>query len=244
MNSTLLLANVRAIHERNRFRIGRRAAYVVSFFASVLAIGCAEERANKPTEQTATSSREIRATEQSNTPALQPVPADIVLIAKDYSELRLMTPEPVYVNFELITSCIGVSKQMVDAVRADHGPHANCSIKVFMNELAARAYHSKSNYPTGSIVVKEKNMQGYRSEDNKSWEGDGNGVGGMIKRPAGYDPDYNDWEYFYQENDGAIESGKIPSCIDCHANARETDFVFGDWSSFRKQDSPAGGLDN
>jgi hypothetical protein len=52
----------------------------------------------------------------------------------------------------------------------------------------------------------------------------------MIKRPSGYDPSHGNWEYFYFENPSKIESGKITSCVQCHAGAADRDFVFGTWA--------------
>jgi hypothetical protein len=55
------------------------------------------------------------------------------------------------------------------------------------------------------------------------------GVGGMVKRAAGFDPAHGDWEYFYFEDPAHIESGAIATCTGCHASARATDYVFGSW---------------
>ena len=95
-----------------------------------------------------------------------------------------------------------------------------------MNELASKAFQQEVRYPVGSVIVKEKKMQGFYTE--AGLQGTGSGVGGMIKREKGYDEANGDWEYFYFENPNAIQSGKIKSCVQCHKNAAESDFVF-DW---------------
>jgi hypothetical protein len=54
----------------------------------------------------------------------------------------------------------------------------------------------------------------------------------MIKREPGYDPADADWEYVYtyRADDPAgawkTERGKLDACIDCHRNAKATDYLF------------------
>ena len=162
---------------------------------------------------------------------------EIARIAKSYSDLTLMTPKPVFVNPELAMLCVGATKEMVDAARTEKGPHANCSVKIFMNQLASSAFSKNEPYPVGAIIVKEKDMLGYRTKTDTEWQGTGSGVGGMIKRENGFDEKNGNWEYFYFENTSSIESGKMSSCIECHANARTSDFVFGDWAKKANDDS-------
>jgi hypothetical protein len=155
---------------------------------------------------------------------------DIAEIATSYSDLTLMTPEPVFVNPELAMLCVGATKEMVDQARVDKGPHANCSVRIFMNEIASTAFKNNDAYPVGAIIVKEKDVLGYRTKTDTKWQETGKGVGGMIKRESGFDQTNGNWEYFYFENPSSIESGRMQSCIDCHVKARTSDFVFADWS--------------
>ena len=89
-------------------------------------------------------------------------------------------------------------------------------VNIFMNDRAAAIFSSqkRDRYPIGSIIVKEKQ---------------GRGVGGMIKRTLGFDPEHGDWEYFYFEQPTKVETGKISSCVKCHTGAAGTDYVFGSW---------------
>jgi hypothetical protein len=50
---------------------------------------------------------------------------------------------------------------------------------------------------------------------------------GMRKREKGYNPTYGDWEFFTLDKTGTKVNagGKIDSCMDCHANRKETDLV-------------------
>ena len=164
---------------------------------------------------------------------------DIAQIAREYKTLKLMTPETVFVNPTLAMLCVGPSKEMVDAVQVDYGPHANCGVRIYMNEIAAVAFEENAKYPVGAVIVKEKQMLGYRTKDETEWAATGSGVGGMIKRAIGFSPDGGDWEYFYFENTDAIESGRLDSCIQCHAKAKNTDFVYGSWNSEGENDDNA-----
>lgn len=151
-------------------------------------------------------------------------------IAHTYKTLQLITPKRVYVNPELAMLCRGATRAEVEAARKKDGIHANAAITIYMNDLAADSFKkSLARYPVGSIIVKEKDFLGYRS-GNGDWAGTGAGVGGMVKRPAGFDPDHRDWEYFYFEDPRKVESGKIASCVSCHAGAATTDHVFGTWA--------------
>lgn len=50
----------------------------------------------------------------------------------------------------------------------------------------------------------------------------------MVKMPAGYDPEHNDWWWGMYDAEGktAEMSGKVPVCIACHLPAASADYVF------------------
>jgi hypothetical protein len=159
-------------------------------------------------------------------------------VARDYAKLTLVTPEAVYVNPELAMLCRGASQEDVERARKTQGPHAHTRIRVFMSAGAAKTFKLRQEnetsaapvYPVGSIVVKEKKGASYfvgRGEERSKTH---DGVGGMIKREKGYDPEHGDWEYFYFEDPAKVESGRITSCVACHAGAATTDYVFGSWA--------------
>lgn len=154
-------------------------------------------------------------------------------ISRNYGRLRLITKEPVLVDPQFAMLCVGIWKQHVDDARKRSGPHAHTSIRIFMNDLATSAFRKSKAYPVGSVIVKEKQGLEYKVNDTTP-EGSAktrDGVGGMIKRPVGYDPEHGDWEYFYFEDVAEIEYGKINSCIECHRGAAQSDYVFGNWAS-------------
>ena len=150
-------------------------------------------------------------------------------IAARYTNLQQITKSVVFVNPELAMLCNGASKEQVDAARIRFGPHANTGILIFMNDLAADAFRANARvFPVGAVVVKQKTVLGYYDKDGKRVVGD-NGVGGMVKRSAGFNPKHGDWDYFYFESPKKIESGRINSCVQCHDSAKGSDHVFGTW---------------
>ncbi len=159
-------------------------------------------------------------------------------IARDYKKLTLMTPEPVFVNPSLAMLCKGVSQELVVETAKKFGPHTRTSVRIFMNASAAEAFKQKTPaYPVGSIVIKEKQGLSITSDElAKEDSTTHSGVGGMIKRAKGYDTAHGDWEYFYFEDPAKIECGKVASCVQCHASAAETDYVFGKWAKQTKED--------
>ncbi|MGC3960643.1 MAG: cytochrome P460 family protein [Verrucomicrobiota bacterium] len=151
-------------------------------------------------------------------------------IAASYTNFQQITKSVVYVNPELAMLCRGASKEEVEAARVRFGPHANTGILVYMNKLAADAFATNASaYPVGSAIVKKKEIHGYTNKDGKQVHEADTGVGGMVKRSAGYDPKHGDWEYFYFEDKKKIESGRISACVECHSSAKDKDYVFGTW---------------
>ena len=160
-------------------------------------------------------------------------------LARSYANLTLITKEPVLVDPQLASLCVGIRQQAVDDARKRNGPHAHTSVRIFMNDGAADAFRdAAATYPVGSVIVKEKQGLDYDQvnddgELKRNAAKTTNGVGGMIKRPAGYDPEHGDWEYFYFEDPAQVEHGKIASCVECHRGAAATDYVFGGWAAER-----------
>jgi len=158
-------------------------------------------------------------------------PVAIADIAATYTSYRKVTDSDVYVNPELAMLCRGASREEVEAAKIKHGPHAHTAILVYMNEPAAQVFSRGDKvYPAGSVIVKQKRILGfYDYKSGKNISRAENGVGGMVKRAAGYDPDHGDWEYFYFEDKSKIQAGRIQSCVQCHEGAKSTDYVFGTW---------------
>jgi hypothetical protein len=160
---------------------------------------------------------------QSSSPLSPSAGPSVSEIAGSFTNYQLITRGVVLVNPEISMRCAGASKTEVDAARNKSGPHANTGILIYMNKLAAEAFNTNASvFPVGAVVVKQKWMLGGDHDANT-------GVGGMIKRSAGYDPEHGDWEYFYFEDAKKIESGRISSCVQCNESAKSKDYVFGTW---------------
>ena len=166
------------------------------------------------------------------TPA--PAPASspaVATVAAEYQSYRKMTDREVLVDPQFATLCIGASQQLVERARESKGPHAHSAILVFMNSGAAEAFAAGNRlYPEGAVIVKRKMRLPVRGTPDHAVRSQAHGVGGMVKRAPGFDPPHGDWEYFYFEDPAQIESGRIASCVTCHAGAKRTDHVFGTWA--------------
>ncbi len=175
----------------------------------------------------------LRAQSQSTTSAPSSGQLSVSEIATNFTRYQQITRGAIYVNPELAALCRGVSIKDVEEARVKFGPHANTRIIVHMNPLAVAAFCTNATvFPVGSFVVKQKTTDGYLDKNGKPVGSENTGVGGMVKRPAGYDPEHGDWEYFYFEDASKIESGRIASCVQCHQAAKGKDYVFGTWKTF------------
>lgn len=167
----------------------------------------------------------VVSTEESEDP-LEPGSSIAEDLSRDYEQLRLMTDKPVPIASEIFTLCSSEAiEQGAIAAQKRSGPHALTAIRVFMNDSAAAAFRrSAEAYPPGAAIVKEKQFHATDGGEMPL------AVAGMIKREAGYDLRHGDWEYFYRDEKSQFERGKIASCIECHRNAAQMDYVFGDWA--------------
>jgi hypothetical protein len=154
-------------------------------------------------------------------PAPAPAPA-IKDTIDDYAKLHRMTEKPYRVPPRPPTARCWQAPPR-------HGPHDSADTFVFMNDLAVPAFSELTAYPIGSVIVKEKIPDVTEGSDRRR-----NHLAGMIKRTSSSPPSVDDWEFFYADDERNLSAAKVlQSCKDCHANASETDFVFGDWSKPR-----------
>lgn len=88
-------------------------------------------------------------------------------------------------------------------------------------------------YSVGTAFLKEH----FVSKDGRPAEG--SLMTAMIKREKGYDPNFGDWQYYWVTATGhIIMKGKsdnkslFSSCIECHSNMADRDYVFSTFSRF------------
>lgn len=145
-------------------------------------------------------------------------------VATFYRAFPRLTEEPLPTSPLMSMLCtLNPSREEVARLeeldKQQRGPHYGVRSHLYANPLALPIIPGRMNgYPVGSILVKEK-LNGDLQVT---------GVGGMIKRDPGYDPENGDWEYFYS-GEGRFGSGHLRNCVDCHRSARDTDFVFTAW---------------
>src|SRR3990172_4519794 len=82
----------------------------------------------------------IGCSQYSNSAVPDNAETDINVIANEYHDLRLITPEAVYVDPQIARLCISPSQEMVELAREEHGVHALAAVKIYMNDLAADAF--------------------------------------------------------------------------------------------------------
>ena len=93
--------------------------------------------------------------------------------------------------------------------------------RVFANAAAVEQIGlSKSVFPVGSILVREK-LPGATDLSPEL-------LSVMIKRDKGFDRKSHDWEFFVLDPKTRTirQRESVGSCLKCHAQAKESDFVF------------------
>ena len=145
--------------------------------------------------------------------------------ANHYAELQRITSAPVAVDPSITAACTTSVNQGQFG-----GPHAEAAISIYVNDITRSALTESSSFAPGAVIVKLKHRDAQNPRGKEA-------IGGMIKRNPGYNPASGDWEFFYREN-GKLESGRLSSCIECHATASKSDYVFASWigNSILRQD--------
>ena len=97
----------------------------------------------------------------------------------------------------------------------------NAYVEILLNKRAVDAYvEMKPLFPVGSKVFKPL----YRDAEGKEFAR----LVIMVKMEEGYDSENGDWWYGLYDESGTqmAYEGRIPECINCHAMAKETDYLF------------------
>jgi len=95
-------------------------------------------------------------------------------------------------------------------------------VNIYVDDNAKDVYLSASGatFPICSMIVKTH----LTSADSETITA----VAVMVKMPAGYDPEHNDWWWGLYDKAGRVAemSGKVPVCIACHQPVASEDYVF------------------
>jgi hypothetical protein len=116
--------------------------------------------------------------------------------------------------------CAGWSTwTQVNARRFPSRGHGGGWVDVFVEPPFVAAYRAR-RAPVGMRVVKA---------GHKTADGAVQALTVMGKMPPGYDPAHGDWYYGVLDPDGrtATMQGKLESCIACHVQVRDHDYLFG-----------------
>ena len=160
-------------------------------------------------------------------PAVQPDGADLFEPAT-FSKWPKASEQPIRVSPEEAFLCAPISGGG-NFPQAKHGPHASHSIVVRVSPEAMGAFRAGKAMPAGAVVVKEKYPDERAVGPPKEY-------GLMIKREAGYDPGNGDWEYAYVTSgaERKVIRGKLAQCSTCHANVKDSDYLFRSYAGYGK----------
>jgi hypothetical protein len=89
-------------------------------------------------------------------------------------------------------------------------------LTTYVNRIASDALaNGASTLPAGAIIVKENHMPDSTFDAST-----------VMHKVPGYDPQNGDWYWAkYDANGVAADAGRAPMCQQCHATARQRDFV-------------------
>ena len=106
-------------------------------------------------------------------------------------------------------------------------------VDIYVDDLAKEPYIlEEDDFPVGSIIIKPLYPKQKREDASRLMI--------MMKMKKGYDSKNSDWWYGVYDGTGttAHNKGKIESCIICHAEAEDTDYLFSESVMFRILSQP------
>ncbi len=141
----------------------------------------------------------------------------LVSVITNLKSLHLVTEEP----HPMFDSTAALCRPPIELPHNLHeGFIRTAYCNVYVNETAKKTMISGSGvYPVDSLIVKAK----LPDKDKPKIEI----YTVMRKMPTGYDREHGDWEYSIVDGTSrrVFASGKIGSCIECHVDYRESDYV-------------------
>jgi Cytochrome P460 len=154
-------------------------------------------------------------------PQKETLEAAALRLLPDYKRWTRANKEPHQIFSAMDLSCSGIVPAATMAKDAQN-PHIHKYIVAYVNDVGKQALTAQltPHFPVGSIVVKAKLTKPNSASPELCTV--------MLKREAGYNPMGGDWEYFVTDGAGkqVQERGKIARCLSCHADQKETDYIF------------------
>ncbi len=153
-------------------------------------------------------------------------PATTLELVKDYAKWTKATATPVRLSSYLDGLCVALPQKEIDALHAAN-PHLDRFIQVYVNPVGEKAMMKNGTFPVGSVIVKEK----HDGEDGAVLLSTV-----MIKREKGYNSACGDWQFAVIDGftTKVTVDGKLESCMTCHMQRSEQDFVFRSYVGMKK----------
>ena len=141
----------------------------------------------------------------------------LAALATETSRLHRITETPHEMADSSASLCMLISNR-------PHNPHEGDLLPrychVYVNAVGRKTMlRGEGEFPIDSLIVKSKLFK----KDEKKVEL----FTVMRKRAEGYDPDHGDWEYSVIDGRSrrVLAVGKIDSCINCHSEYKDSDFI-------------------
>ena len=157
----------------------------------------------------------------------EPEPADTPVLPTDTPPLPTDTPTPEgFVDLDCgseeeqdFNDWAGWTKVNPTIILSEG--HHNSWLNIYVDDLAKFTYmEASAPYPECARIVSARHQGETLKAVNELFV--------MVKMPEGYDPENNDWWYgrYDETGNNEYEAGKVESCIECHKEAHETDYMY------------------
>jgi hypothetical protein len=157
----------------------------------------------------------------------------LVAFAQQRTNAVRITKNPVKMADRVVLLCASFphEQQIADIQKAAgaalENPHREKYAHVFVSPQGAPAMRTNSGvFPLGTIILKEK----FSDPAGRVTEL----FTGMLKRETGFNPGCGDWEFFTLSADAknVTSRGKLQSCMECHVEYKDSDFVTKHYAYF------------
>jgi hypothetical protein len=144
-----------------------------------------------------------------------------------YRRWHKVTRDPVNMPMHVAILCAPAP-----ALTDKDNPHVPKRFLVYVNAVGRSSMLTKSspNFPTGSVIVKEK----YDAADFKGAKSLGQPeiLTVMVKGKPGSSPSTGDWSFFVTDGKGeTVTSSDTKHCVKCHSQVKAGDWVFREYGS-------------